>query len=41
MSELEPEPSVAADLFGDRIDVARSFTAALAREGEALRVRVG
>lgn len=34
MSELEPEPSVAADLFGDRIDVARSFTAALAREGE-------
>ncbi|AZS49048.1 16S rRNA (guanine(527)-N(7))-methyltransferase RsmG [uncultured Microbacterium sp.] len=34
MSELEPEPSVAADLFGDCIDVARSFTAALAREGE-------
>lgn len=34
MSELEPEPSVAEDLFGDRIDVARSFTAALAREGE-------
>ena len=34
MSELEPEPSVAADLFGERIDVARSFTAALAREGE-------
>lgn len=34
MSELEPEPSVAADLFGDHIDLARSFTAALAREGE-------
>ncbi|MCV0336206.1 MULTISPECIES: 16S rRNA (guanine(527)-N(7))-methyltransferase RsmG [Microbacterium] len=34
MSELEQEPSVASDLFGDRIDVARSFTSALAREGE-------
>ncbi|MBS1675233.1 MAG: 16S rRNA (guanine(527)-N(7))-methyltransferase RsmG [Actinobacteria bacterium] len=31
---LEPEPAVAAELFGDRIDLARSFTAALAREGE-------
>jgi len=31
---VEPEPAVAADLFGDRIDVARAFTAALAREGE-------
>ena len=34
MSDLELEPSVAADLFGDRIDVARAFTDALAREGE-------
>lgn len=34
MSDLEQEPSVAADLFGDRIDVARAFTDALAREGE-------
>lgn len=34
MSDLELEPAVAAELFGDRIDVARAFTAALAREGE-------
>ncbi|KJL22866.1 Ribosomal RNA small subunit methyltransferase G [Microbacterium oxydans] len=34
MSDLEQEPSVATDLFGDRIDVARAFTDALAREGE-------
>lgn len=34
MSELEPEPTVAAQLFGDSIDVARAFTDALAREGE-------
>mgnify|MGYP001554930657 FL=1 len=34
MSDLEIEPSVAAELFGDRIEVARAFTAALAREGE-------
>lgn len=32
--ELEVEPEIAAELFGERIDVARSFTAALAREGE-------
>lgn len=32
--DLEVEPPIAAELFGDRIDVARSFTAALAREGE-------
>lgn len=32
--ELEVEPAVAGELFGDRIDVARAFTAALAREGE-------
>ena len=31
---LEIEPPVAADLFGDRIGVARRFTASLAREGE-------
>lgn len=34
MSELETEPSVALDLFGDRIEVARQFTAALAAHGE-------
>lgn len=34
MSDLEQEPSSAAGLFGDRIDVARAFTAALSREGE-------
>jgi len=32
--ELEVEPEIAAELFGDRIDLARSFTDALAREGE-------
>lgn len=32
--ELEVEPEITAELFGDRIDVARSFTDALAREGE-------
>jgi 16S rRNA (guanine527-N7)-methyltransferase len=31
---LENEPAVAAELFGDRIGVARVFTDALAREGE-------
>lgn len=34
MSELEHEPSIASTLFGERIDVARAFTDALAREGE-------
>jgi 16S rRNA (guanine527-N7)-methyltransferase len=34
MSELEQEPPVSSQLFGDRIDVARAFTQALAREGE-------
>jgi len=34
VSELEVEPTVAVELFGDRIDVARAFTDALAREGE-------
>ncbi|MDQ4214814.1 16S rRNA (guanine(527)-N(7))-methyltransferase RsmG [Microbacterium sp. ASV81] len=33
-AELEPEPEAAVALFGDRIEQARSFTAALAREGE-------
>jgi 16S rRNA (guanine527-N7)-methyltransferase len=33
---LEAEPSYAADLFGDRIDVARRFTDDLARRGEEL-----
>ncbi|MBS1699063.1 MAG: 16S rRNA (guanine(527)-N(7))-methyltransferase RsmG [Actinobacteria bacterium] len=31
---LEQEPVVAASLFGDRIDLARAFTAALAAQGE-------
>lgn len=34
MTETENEPVVAAELFGDRIDLARAFTASLAREGE-------
>lgn len=34
MSGLETEPPVAAEMFGDRIEVARAFTAALALEGE-------
>jgi len=34
MSDVEVEPGIAEDLFGDRIDAAREFTAALAREGE-------
>jgi 16S rRNA (guanine527-N7)-methyltransferase len=33
---VEQEPDAAADLFGDRIDVARAFTADLARRGEEL-----
>ena len=33
---LEAEPAVAADLFGDRIEAARAFTADLARYGEEL-----
>jgi len=31
---VEQEPAVAAELFGDRVDVARAFTAALAAQGE-------
>jgi 16S rRNA (guanine527-N7)-methyltransferase len=34
MTGLEVEPAIAAELFGDRIDLAREFTDALAREGE-------
>ena len=33
-SEVEGEPTAAAELFGDRIGAARAFTAALALEGE-------
>lgn len=31
---VEAEPAVAAELFGDRLDLARQFTAALAEQGE-------
>ncbi len=34
MTELEVEPAAAATIFGDRIDVARRFTRALADHGE-------
>ncbi|PZF56295.1 16S rRNA (guanine(527)-N(7))-methyltransferase RsmG [Curtobacterium sp. MCSS17_008] len=34
--ELEQEPAAAAALFGDRIELARSFTGELARRGEEL-----
>ena len=34
MSEVEREPSSAAEIFGDRIDLARQFTQALAEHGE-------
>lgn len=34
MTEIEQEPDAAASIFGDRIDVARAFTAALAEQGE-------
>ena len=33
---VEPEPAVAAEVFGTRIDLARSYTADLARRGEEL-----
>ena len=33
---IEPEPDVAASLFGDRIEVARDFTNELGRRGEEL-----
>jgi 16S rRNA (guanine527-N7)-methyltransferase len=35
-AELEVEPSIAPVVFGDRIEVGRAFTAALARHGEEL-----
>ncbi|WP_431074965.1 16S rRNA (guanine(527)-N(7))-methyltransferase RsmG [Microbacterium phyllosphaerae] len=34
MSAVEVEPAVASELFGDRIELARQFTAALAEHGE-------
>lgn len=34
VSALEVEPAVAVELFGDRIELARQFTAALADQGE-------
>lgn len=34
MTGLEPEPGAAATLFGDRLDIARAFTEALAVAGE-------
>ena len=34
MIEIEQEPSAAAEIFGDRIDVARHFTNSLGRQGE-------
>lgn len=40
MSELEREPAAAVALFGDRVELARRFTADLAREGE-LRGLIG
>lgn len=33
-AEVEVEPAIAVELFGDRIDLARQFTVSLAREGE-------
>ncbi|WP_168625971.1 16S rRNA (guanine(527)-N(7))-methyltransferase RsmG [Cryobacterium sp. BB307] len=36
MSSVEAEPAVAAQLFGDRIELARAFTADLARRGDEL-----
>ena len=34
MTALEPEPDVAATVFGDRLELARRFTGALGRHGE-------
>ncbi|MGX1792239.1 16S rRNA (guanine(527)-N(7))-methyltransferase RsmG [Microbacterium sp. NPDC055312] len=39
-SDVESEPAIAVELFGDRIDLARRFTAALVAEGE-LRGLIG
>lgn len=38
--DVESEPAIAVELFGDRIDLARRFTAALVAEGE-LRGLIG
>jgi 16S rRNA (guanine527-N7)-methyltransferase len=35
-ADIEPEPAVAAELFGDRIDLARSYAAELGARGEEL-----
>jgi 16S rRNA (guanine527-N7)-methyltransferase len=35
-AQLEPEPAAAAELFGERIELARSFTNELAARGEEL-----
>ena len=34
MIDIEPEPAAAAEIFGDRIDLARQFTRDLAEHGE-------
>lgn len=34
MTDYEPEPAAAAEIFGERIDLARQFTQSLADEGE-------
>lgn len=34
MIEIEPEPAAAAEIFGDRIEVARAFADALGQHGE-------
>jgi 16S rRNA (guanine527-N7)-methyltransferase len=36
VSEIEPEPGVVAEVFGQRVELARSYTAELARRGEEL-----
>ncbi|MCC6856279.1 MAG: 16S rRNA (guanine(527)-N(7))-methyltransferase RsmG, partial [Microbacteriaceae bacterium] len=36
MTPVEPEPDAAASLFGDRIELARAYTADLGRRGEEL-----
>jgi 16S rRNA (guanine527-N7)-methyltransferase len=33
---IEPEPALAAEIFGDRIELARSYTSELGRRGEEL-----
>ena len=36
VTAVEPEPDAAASLFGDRIELARAYTADLGRRGEEL-----